>query len=283
MRSFFSGVVAPDPVVEGSEDRSAHASSLFARVALYDAPASAPRVVDVRADDPREFIERLATTVYEFAREAGGSLPYSAIRELTENYIHAGFTEPVVSVLDQGTTIRFADQGPGIPDKLRATQPGFTTATAEHKSVIRGVGSGLPIVKEFLGVSGGTLKIEDNLGGGSVITMTLDSGAGQIAPRASQAVAPLFAEESSLLTPSSAADRPGSVVRLSARQKRVLALVLDSGSAGPSLVARELGIGLSTAHRDLAFFESLGLMGADESGKRSLTPAGAAAAEDLLR
>ena len=41
------------------------------------------------------------------------------------------------------------------------------------KDVIRGVGSGLPIVRDFLSVTGGSLSIEDNLGGGSVVTVVL--------------------------------------------------------------------------------------------------------------
>jgi len=53
----------------------------------------------------------------------------------------------------------------------------------------------------------------------------------------------------------------------------VLALVLESGSAGPSLVAKELSVGLSTAYRDLAFLEEVGLIISD-SGKRTVTEQG---------
>ena len=42
------------------------------------------------------------------------------IREIVENFIHAHFVEPIISILDGGNTIRFADQGPGIEDKERA-------------------------------------------------------------------------------------------------------------------------------------------------------------------
>jgi Mn-dependent DtxR family transcriptional regulator len=61
--------------------------------------------------------------------------------------------------------------------------------------------------------------------------------------------------------------------RLSVRQKNVLALVLESGLAGPSLVSKELGVGISTAYRDLAMLEEVGLI-ASEAGKRTLTPEG---------
>ena len=63
--------------------------------------------------------------------------------------------------------------------------------------------------------------------------------------------------------------------KLTTRQKHVLALVLESGSAGPSIVSRELAVGLSTAYRDLASLEELGLIVA-ESGKRTLTEKGLA-------
>ena len=63
----------------------------------------------------------------------------------------------MVTILDGCATVRFADQGPGIPDKEKVFQPGFSTATAGMKQVIRGVGSGLPIVRETLTFAGGTI------------------------------------------------------------------------------------------------------------------------------
>ena len=41
------------------------------------------------------------------------------------------------------------------------------------KNYIRGVGSGLPIVREYLESSHGTITIEDNLGTGAVVTVSL--------------------------------------------------------------------------------------------------------------
>ena len=101
--------------------------------------------------------------MFELARQRGGRFPYTVIREVSENLIHADFAEPVVSILDEGHTVRFSDQGPGIATRSAPLLPGFTTATSSMKQVIRGVGSGLPIVKDFLSVSGGDLVIEDNL------------------------------------------------------------------------------------------------------------------------
>lgn len=249
-----------------------------ARVAVYDDPAAAPRVIDIDPAPVPEFIEELASRTYDLAKSQGGAVPYTVIREVAENFIHAGFAEPVISVLDGGQTIRFADQGPGIADKKRAVLPGFTTATSEMKNHIRGVGSGLPIVHDFLTLSGGRLTIEDNLGCGSVITLlttaqpqatpsTVAFPLGTPAPAFDyEPPAPLFADDH-------APYRPTMAARLSTRQKQVLALVLESGSAGPSLVARELNIGISTAYRDLASLEEQGLIVAD-GGKRTLTPEG---------
>lgn len=227
-----------------------------ARIAVYDSLAVAPRVEEVVAEGLGEAVEQLASRTYNLARERGGTIPYTVIREVTENLIHAGFEEVVVTILDDGAVVRFADQGPGIPDKERAFLPGFSTATAEMKRYIRGVGSGLPIVREGLAFAGGTVEIDDNLGKGAVVT--LRAAARETAP------APV--------------DAP----RLTHRQKQVLSLVVEMGSVGPSVVARELSVGLSTAYRDLAALEEAGLIEGDESGKRTLAERGAACLEAIF-
>ncbi|MFR4803800.1 MAG: ATP-binding protein [Eggerthellaceae bacterium] len=147
-----------------------------ARIALYDDLRSAPRVTEIHPAPTAEFIESLASKIYEQAKNAGGTIPYTVIREVSENFIHARFAEATVSILDEGNTIRFADQGPGIPYKDPAQIPGFTSAVEPMKHYIRGVGSGLPIVKEYLDFSHGTITIEDNLGTGAVVTISLRAG-----------------------------------------------------------------------------------------------------------
>jgi anti-sigma regulatory factor (Ser/Thr protein kinase) len=227
-----------------------------ARIAVYDSLAVAPRVEEVVADGLGEAVEQLASRTYNLARERGGSIPYTVIREVAENLVHAGFEEVVVTILDDGAVVRFSDQGPGISDKERAFLPGFTTATAEMKRYIKGVGSGLPIVREGLGFAGGTVEIEDNLGRGAVVTL-------RAATRGP--------------------DRPAvDAPRLTHRQKQVLSLVVEMGSVGPSVVARELSVGLSTAYRDLAALEEAGLIEGDESGKRTLAEHGAACLEVIF-
>ncbi len=144
-----------------------------ARIAIYDDLRSAPRLMEIPPAETGAYIEKLASTIYNEARLAGGSIPYTVVREVSENFIHARFKEIIVSIMDGGNTIRFADQGPGIPAKEKAQLPGFSSAIEPMKSYIRGVGSGLPIVRDYLEVSRGSITIEDNLNSGSVITISL--------------------------------------------------------------------------------------------------------------
>ncbi len=233
--------------------------SWAARLATYDSLAAAPLVEDVGCDTPAGLIELLSAKVHSVARDRGGQLPYMAVREVVENLVHASFREVVVSVLDGGNTLRFADHGPGIPDKERAFLPGFSTATEEMRSLIRGVGSGLPIVKECVAVGGGQIAVDDNIGGGTVVTLR----AGGIDP----------SEAHSQDLPADM-EPPLPIPPLGVRQKQVLSLIMELGEAGPSLVAKELKVGLSTAYRDLAFLEEAGLVVSDIFGKRALSPSG---------
>ncbi len=153
--------------------------SSVARIALYDDLRSAPRVTEIMPAPTADYIEALATTVYEQAKTQGGTIPYTVIREVSENFIHARFAEIIVSILDGGNTIRFADQGPGIKNKDKAQLPGFSSAIEPMKSYIRGVGSGLPIVRDYLEFSHGTISIEDNMGQGAVVTISLKGEDGQ--------------------------------------------------------------------------------------------------------
>ncbi len=173
---------SPEEPTEEAPEREAfdytYVSSV-ARIALYDDLRSAPRVTEIMPAPTADYIEALATTVYEQARSQGGTIPYTVIREVSENFIHARFVEIIVSILDGGNTIRFADQGPGIKNKDKAQLPGFSSAIEPMKSYIRGVGSGLPIVRDYLEFSHGTISIEDNMGQGAVVTISLKGEEGQ--------------------------------------------------------------------------------------------------------
>jgi hypothetical protein len=144
-----------------------------ARIAVYDDPTVPPRVVVVEPKDIRSYLQEIQDTVYELMMQQGGSFGYSTVRELVENYIHAYFIEPTISILDKGQTLIFSDQGPGIPNKEAAIKPSFTSATREMKKYIRGVGSGFPTVEQNIHARGGTITIEDNIGHGTVVTISL--------------------------------------------------------------------------------------------------------------
>ena len=173
---FPSRIRSSSPGIElGGDGASAEvAAPTIVRIAVYDTMTAPPRVEEVFGDSSAELIERLSARVYQMARDAGGSIPYTVIRELTENLLHAGFADVVVSVLDDGSTVRIADAGPGIADVDRAIRPGFSTATREMRGLIRGVGSGLPIAAECMRFNGGGLLIDENLGGGTVVTAFVD-------------------------------------------------------------------------------------------------------------
>jgi DNA-binding transcriptional ArsR family regulator len=244
------------------------AAQRAARIAVYDGLTAPPRVEDVHGLDERGLIEALSSRTYQLSHEAGGVLPYTVIREVVENLIHAQFSEVVVSICDRGDTVRFSDQGPGVADKERAFIPGFSTATEEMKRVIKGVGSGLPVARECLGFTGGTITLEDNLGKGTVVTLHLERTVPAEAPPVAQL------PEAQLVV----ADLP----KLSLRQKQVLSLVMELGAVGPSVVSRELGVGLSTAYRDLSTLEGAGLIASDDSGKRVLTTLGINSLDHVL-
>jgi predicted transcriptional regulator len=146
-----------------------------ARIAVYDDLLSAPRIIEVSPAPLPDYMEKIAANTYEQSHAQGGSLPYTVIREIAENFIHADFQECTVSIMDKGNTIRFSDQGPGILKKDQVLKPGFTSATAEMKRFIRGVGSGLPIVSEYLTATNGSIIIEDNATTGTVVTISLVS------------------------------------------------------------------------------------------------------------
>ena len=144
-----------------------------ARIAIYDDPTMTPRVVIIDPCDIHHYLEEISKNVYTLSNEQGGVFPYSIIREVVENYIHAFFMEPTISIMDKGHTIKFSDRGPGIKNKELAMEIGASSANPQMKRYIRGVGSGLPIVKSYLNEKGGSLQVQDNLSEGTVITISL--------------------------------------------------------------------------------------------------------------
>ena len=156
----------------GATERSQ--SAYTTRISVYDDMLSTPRVIVVEQADVRTYLEDVTNTVHRTMKEQGGHLSLMIIRELVENFIHAQFSEPVISILDNGDTIRFADQGPGIDDKERAFEFGVTSADRFKKRYIRGTGAGLPMVQQYVEAAGGAISVEDNLGAGTVVTVSVN-------------------------------------------------------------------------------------------------------------
>ncbi len=240
------------------------------RMAIYDSPLAPPQVVSLSAEGFNELVGELAARTHSYARERGGRIPFVVIKEIVENLIHAYFQNAVISIMDDGNTIRISDQGPGIRDKERVFQPGFTTATREMRRLIKGVGSGLPVAREQLAFLGGAISVEDNLERGTVVTLRVGpSDPAATPPPSAPAPAP--------------ADTAKPAVRLTDRQRKVLLLIAELGSAGPSTIAKELSISQSTAFRELAALQRLTLLAPRGSGKRTLTEEGIAYLDNVFR
>lgn len=236
------------------------------RIAVYHEPHAAPQVFTV--DEPSRnddyllpaLARSLASRAYQFAKELGGQLPLLVFDELIDNLVHASFAGVVVTILDGGNTLRISDAGPGIPDKEAALRPGFTSADAGARRLIRGVGSGFSLVSEVLAKMEGHLMIEDNLGKGTVVTA-------RVKPQQHEPLAPA----------------PVPTYNLPERQLKTLLLAVELAPVGPTRVARELGVSTSTAYRDLVMLAQAGFVTSAEAGHRSVTEAGLAYLDAVLQ
>jgi DNA-binding transcriptional ArsR family regulator len=245
-------------------------ASVGVRIAVYPGGGT-PEITEVSASNPGSATRKFTRLVSEKVREAGGRVPEESIREVVENLIHAGYQSAVISVLDDGNVVRVSDKGPGVENKSRAMEFGFSGAAPGALGEIRGVGAGLGIARAAAEKVGGTLTIEDNIGGGTVATI---SAAGDEA----------VAEERETVPPPLQRRYPDGVPRMniSERQQKALITVLECGEVGPSTVADRLEISVSTAYRDLSVLEEHGLVMADESGKRLITPLGRDLVEAII-
>lgn len=247
---------AESPEGEGFDYSYVHT---IARIARYDDKLAAPRVIEIQPAPTADFIEALASSVDREARMLGGTIPYAVIREVSENFIHARFEEIVVSILDDGNTIRFADQGPGISDKSKAQLPGFTSAIEPMKRYIRGVGSGLPLTKEYLDMKNGTISIEDNLGTGAVVTVSLKH---HPAPPMNPQVTAQHHQPNIPAPP------------MSERQRDILKCFESEGALGVTDVVNLTGYPTSSTHKELQRLEEAGLLEKTMGKKRILTDMG---------
>ncbi len=252
-------------------ERNAGEAAISVKVAVYPRNGE-PEVSEVSAASPRAASGKFSKLVMEKVKASGGRVPEEALRELIENLIHAEFRGVVISVLEEGDVVRISDKGPGIEHKERAFEFGFSGAAPEAVREIRGVGAGLGIARAAAEKVGGTVIIEDNIGGGTVATVSMKKAA-----RASDTEKPVVSSASQRKYPDAVPK-----MNISERQQKVLITVLECGEVGPSTVAEKLEISVSTAYRDLSVLEEHGLVIGAESGKRMTTPLGRDVVEAIV-
>src|SRR5919112_6345164 len=196
------------------------------RMAVYPG-GGAPEITEVSAANPGSATQKFTRFVSEKVREVGGKVPEEAIREVLENLVHAGYRGVVVSILDDGNVVRVSDKGPGVQNKSRAMEFGFSGATPEALAEIRGVGAGLGIARAAAEKAGGRIAIEDNIGGGTVVTISVTGAS------------PVVEEVRVPEEPAVQRRYPDGVpqMNISERQQKVLITVLECGEVGPSTVA----------------------------------------------
>jgi len=233
------------------------------KVAVYP-KSGEPEVSEVSAASPRTATAKFSSLVMEKVKASGGRVPEEALRELIENLVHAEFRGVVISILEDGNVVRVSDKGPGVEHKHRAFEFGFSGATPEAAREIRGVGAGLGIARAAAEKAGGTVTVEDNIGGGTVATVSVEEDV-KTAGEGKPSVRPVPQRKYPDAVPK---------MNISERQQKVLITVLECGEVGPSTVAERLEISVSTAYRDLSVLEEHGLVAGDESGKRVITPLG---------
>ena len=213
-----------------------------ARVAVYGSADEPPAVETLRADDAITLIEELCDAV-----DQRSPLPAPAVREVIENLVHAGFRDAVVSILDGGHTLRVTDHGPGIDVRFWACVPVFCPAGSFFGGGVGGGGGGLPVASSMMQQAGGRLVIEENLGAGAAITMSL---------------------------PAPTVPAPEPVCSDTARL--IMALLLEIGSGRPDRLARELDRDRGECGRELALLQHRGLVSREPGGVHRLTEAGTA-------
>jgi hypothetical protein len=288
------------PPIELNRDVSIENSILLpiiSRIAIYDNMRSIPRIIDYSHDSIQGFIDELPQKIYAFSHELGGKIPYTILKEIIENLIHAKFKEIIVTIMANGNHILISDQGPGITDKDKVFFPGFTSASQSMKKYIRGVGSGLPIVKEVIVFSGGHIDVEDNIRSGTVVSLRLESppeSFKNIREDGNNNMTAAPAPPGGHLNPqpdNSETQKPENTIKnealpdkqlhdnfenlkLSIRQTKILSIVLELEETGPSKISKELNLSLATSFRELTVLESAGLLTITGAGKRKLTTMG---------
>ena len=242
------------------------------RIAVYDDVAAAPRVVVIEPTEIRSYLEEIVQAVNRLSHEQGGQIPFMVMREIVENFIHAHFASPTITILDHGNTIRFSDRGPGIKEKELALQYGTSSATESMKHYIRGVGSGLPYAQQYMIDKGGSLTIEDNISGGTVVTISTRSASdAHTQTRPSTEKIEIFSRETSSQgsfkqDSSSRAKNPDTShfslpkIEISPRGQKVFAYLSEHELVGPTELVRMYDLSIPTWSRELKSLEEIGLI-----------------------
>jgi signal transduction histidine kinase/CheY-like chemotaxis protein len=159
----------------------------------------------------------------------------------------------------QGEALRFAviDTGPGVsPERREAIFEHFEQGDGSHARRFEGAGLGLAISRQIVGLMGGTLKLEDNLGGGSVFafTIALPSCVDPARPPDPQPVA--LAGSRALIVANSPFEAPAIAMRLAEAGATVAraeglesGLAARSGSGRPDLVIVDCALGHEATNR----------------------------------
>lgn len=242
------------------------------RIAVYDDVAAAPRVVVIEPTEIRSYLEEIVQAVNRLSHEQGGQIPFMVMREIVENFIHAHFASPTITILDHGNTIRFSDRGPGIKEKELALQYGTSSATESMKHYIRGVGSGLPYAQQYMIDKGGSLTIEDNISGGTVVTISTRSASdAHTQTHPSTEKVEISSRETSsqrsFKQDSSSRDKNPDIsqislpkIEISPRGQKVFAYLSEHEFVGPTELVRMYGLSIPTWSRELKSLEEIGLI-----------------------
>jgi DNA-binding CsgD family transcriptional regulator len=246
----------PDP--SGHEPDGGHLLPPHTRVALPHKDEGY-NIIELGGSSFNDFADHAVGLVSDAMRDLGVPVPNVALREIVDNFIHALPCSASIVLGRSGDSIYLSDSGPGISRPDLALEYGYSTANSQQRSYIRGVGLGLPLAREELAKLGGELHLDTSPGNGTFVHLYLAESASAL-PRRGQ----------------------GGNLSLSQRQNNILFLLSEGESLGPSRVAEELNLGLSTAYRELVKLQEYGLLNITPTGKRFLSGAGRSYLQSLL-
>lgn len=214
-------------------------------------------VAEVAVDSFPEFFSLVSSLIIDALRAHDVAVPMVGLREILDNLVHAVPCTASVVVSPSFRNIYISDTGPGIARTDLAFQLGYSTASILQRSYIRGVGLGLFLARREAQSLGGDLLLESSPGLGTYVNFSLPGS-------------------------TSGDGWQGDGPCLTQRQNNILFLLSEGESMGPSAVAGELNIAVSTAYRDLTKLQRLGLVFLADNGKRFLSESGRSYLQGLL-